>query len=102
MMKPKLTPEELHSIFLELQSIEFNAVVVGGQAVNLWATKYSVRSPQLREMLPFASEDLDFYGGRLEVLACRDALDGEARLNQDFDPSPNAGLVMVKRQGINL
>ncbi|PSB43221.1 hypothetical protein C7B80_24880 [Cyanosarcina cf. burmensis CCALA 770] len=58
MTKPKLTPEDLRSIFLDLQSASLDAVVVGGQAVNLWATKYCDRSPQLKELLPFASEDL--------------------------------------------
>lgn len=102
MTKPKLTPEKLRSVFLDLQAINLNPVVVGGQALNLWATKYYNRSPDLKKLLPFASEDLDFYGGRLEVISCRDALQGEARLSQDFDPSPNSGLVLVKRQDLNL
>lgn len=102
MTKPKLTPENLRSIFLDLQAANLDAVVVGGQAVNLWATQYCDRSPQLREFLPFASEDLDFYGGRIEVLNCRDALQGEARLNRDFDPSPNSGLVLVKSKDMDL
>jgi hypothetical protein len=91
-----LTPENLRSVFLSLQAANLDAVVVGGQAVNLWATKYVARAQELGEFLPFASEDLDFYGGKIEVLSCRDALQGEAKLNRDFDPSPNSGLVLVK------
>lgn len=56
----------------------------------------------MRELLPFSSEDLDFYGGRIEVLNCKDALQGEARLNRDSDPSPNSGLVLVKPQDMDL
>ncbi|MDZ4878096.1 MAG: hypothetical protein CLLPBCKN_007531 [Chroococcidiopsis cubana SAG 39.79] len=101
-MVKKLTPEDLYDIFVKLQAAELDAVVVGGQAINLWASKYRDRSPQLQQMLPFASEDLDFYGGKIEVLTCQEALQGEAKLNRDFDPSPNSGIVTVKRQDVNL
>ncbi len=51
----KLTPENLRSVFLSLQKANFDAVVVSGQAVNLWATKYVARAPKLRELLPLFS-----------------------------------------------
>ncbi len=88
MTKQKLTPEDLRDIFIKLQTANLDAVAVGGQAVNLWASKYCARSPSLIQMLPFASEDLDFYGGRIEVITCKDVLQGKAKLNQDFDLSP--------------
>lgn len=47
MTKPKLTPENLRSIFLDLQTANLDAVVVGGQAVNLWAIQYCDRLPIL-------------------------------------------------------
>jgi hypothetical protein len=95
----KLTPEDLLDIWLKLQAVNLDVVVVGGQAVNLWAVKYSERCPQLLDLLPFASEDLDFYGGKIEAITCRDALEGEVKLNQDFDPSPNSGVVIAKISG---
>jgi hypothetical protein len=98
----KLTPEHLRSLLLQLQEISLEVVVVGGQAVNLWANFYRERVPQLEEYLPFASEDLDFYGGRLEALACHQVLGGQIFLNQDFDPSPNAGIVTVNYQSQKL
>lgn len=94
----KLTPENLRSLLLQLQEVSLEVVVVGGQAVNLWANFYRERVPELEQYLPFASEDLDFYGGRLEALACHQALGGQIFLNQDFDPSPNAGIVTVNYQ----
>lgn len=94
----KLTPRDLREILVKLQEASLDAVVVGGQAVNLWAFKYYENAPALKELLPFASEDLDFYGGKLEVLTCRDTLQGKATLNQDFDPSPNSGVVIVNYQ----
>lgn len=94
----KISPEDLLQIFLDLQEAELDAVIVGGQAVNLWANHYSDRAPELAAYLPFASEDLDYYGGRVEAVTCHDALGGTLFLNRDFDPSPNAGLVLVDRE----
>ncbi|GAA6618569.1 hypothetical protein [Scytonema sp. NUACC26] len=68
-----LTPVDLHDVFVILQARLLDAIVVGGQAVNLWAYQFQSRCPQLQEFLPFASEDLDFYGGRVEASACNDA-----------------------------
>jgi hypothetical protein len=101
-MKKMLTPEDLRDVFLQLQTVELDAVVVGGQAVNLWAYQYSETSTMLKELLPFASEDLDFYGGRVEAVICQKTLGGKVTLNRDFDPSPNSGVVIVNRQDRNL
>jgi hypothetical protein len=94
----KLTPENLYEILARLQAAGLEAIVVGGQAVNLWAYQYSQRTSQLQQYLPFASEDLDFYGGRVEAVLCSQTLGGEIFLNRDFDPSPNAGVVLVNYQ----
>lgn len=102
MTQKQLTPEDLREIFVKLQTANLDAIVVGGQAVNLWASKYCERSPKLQQLLPFASVDLDFYGGKIEVLTCKTALQGQAKLNRDFDPSPNSGVVIVKRQNLDL
>ena len=94
----KRTPEGLREIFIDLQTANLDAVVVGGQAINLWAYQYYEQAPELRQYLPFASEDLDFYGGRVEAMVCQDALGGAVHLNRDFDPSPNAGVLLVNRE----
>ena len=98
----RLTPEDLRDIWIRLQASELETVVVGGQAINLWAFQYGQDTEEWNQYRPFASEDLDFYGGRIEVMICRDALNGRATFNRDFDPSPNAGVVLVERQGKNL
>lgn len=94
----KQTPETLREVLLKLQAADLQAIVVGGQAVNLWAYQYCERLPELEQHQPFASEDLDFFGGRVEAMLCQDVLGGELKLNRDFDPSPNAGVLLV-RQG---
>ena len=94
----KLTPEQLYDIFIKLQDIDLEAVVVGGQAVNLYAYQYVKVAPQLEQYLPFASEDLDFYGGKIEAIICQEILGGRVILNRDFEPSPNAGILLVDYQ----
>jgi hypothetical protein len=39
-------------------------LIIGGQAVNLWALTFSGSLPQLRELRPFVSRDLDIVGDR--------------------------------------
>jgi hypothetical protein len=92
-----LTPEDLKDVLSTLQEAGLDAIIVGGQAVNLWAYRYSLDCPELKEWLPFSSEDLDFFGGRVEAMLCHEVLGGQVKLNRDFDPSPNAGVVLVNR-----
>jgi hypothetical protein len=42
-------------------------VLIGGQAVNYWAERYLHTEPQLEELRPFTSEDIDFKGNREDV-----------------------------------
>lgn len=39
-------------------------LIVGGQAVNLWAEVYSTEEPSLQEFQPFTSKDADIHGDR--------------------------------------
>lgn len=43
-------------------------VLIGGQAVNYWATRYLAEEPELSTWQPFTSKDLDYRGGRDDVL----------------------------------
>lgn len=43
-------------------------VLIGGQAVNYWATRYLAKEPALADWQPFTSKDLDYRGGRDDVL----------------------------------
>jgi hypothetical protein len=42
-------------------------VLIGGQAVNYWAERYLPVEPQLKQLQPFTSEDIDFKGDRSDV-----------------------------------
>jgi hypothetical protein len=89
------TPENLISLFQAIDREELDLILVGGQAINIWANYYASRVPGLTEYLPFSSEDLDFYGGKVEAIACQKILGGTINLNRDFDPSPNTGVLIL-------
>ena len=42
-------------------------LLIGGQAVNYWASRYLEKEPLLAELRPFTSEDIDFKGDRSDV-----------------------------------
>jgi hypothetical protein len=96
------TPDALKTVLQTLQQAQVELVVIGGQAINLWAMQYYQTSPEWEALLPFGSLDLDFYGSRIEVAQCGEVLQGQVTLARDFDPSPNAGVVMVDVQGDRL
>lgn len=93
------SPQELKELLQHLQAIAPALVLVGGQAVNLWALHYGQPTAEWTELQPYTSTDLDFYGGRVEVVSCAQQLGGKAYVNRDFDASPNAGIVTVEYQG---
>ena len=42
-------------------------ILIGGQAVNYWASRYLPAESGLKQYIPFTSEDIDFYGNREDV-----------------------------------
>jgi hypothetical protein len=94
-MERVFTPESLILLFQSIESSNLDLILVGGQAINIWASYYANRIPELIEYLPFSSADLDFYGGKVEAIACQKILGGTINLNRDFDPSPNTGVLIV-------
>lgn len=49
-------------------------VLIGGQAVNYWAERYLTTEPELKKLIPFTSEDIDFKGNRADVEHIADQL----------------------------
>lgn len=71
-------------------------VIIGGQAVNYWAETYLSDEPELARFLPFVSKDLDFLGGRADVLKTARLLGGAARLPHRKMMTAFAGGVALK------
>ncbi len=97
----KKSPEELKSLFLEIQG-EADLILVGGQAVNFWAVAYQSQIPELEEYRPFSSQDIDFLGGKVEASICHQILGGTLKLNKNFSPSPNTGVLVTNFQNEQL
>src|SRR5271170_5379925 len=62
----RVPPEAYASVFKVLSEKQLSPIIVGGQAVNLWATVYedwdTANNPEpvpLRQYRPFVSKDLD-------------------------------------------
>ena len=91
---PPLTYRDTVRILARLQGLDHPIVLVGGQAVNFWASYYADRVEELRAGAPYASKDIDFEGSHDAVEECARRLNGEARLATLDDPgTPNTGIV---------
>jgi hypothetical protein len=86
----ELAPTEIKEILQTIANANLDLVIVGGQAINLWAYRYYGQIERLSNYLPFASENLDFYGGKLEALLCSELLNGKVAIDTDFDRAPLA------------
>lgn len=54
-------------------------ILIGGQAVNYWATRYLAQEPHLKSWQPFTSKDIDFQGHLDDVLRTANLLGRPAR-----------------------
>lgn len=91
---PPLTYEDTVRILARLHG-QGDLVLVGGQAVNFWATYYLDRAPELAEKAPYTSKDIDFSASHAAVKECAKRLGGTARLaSLDDMNTPNTGTVV--------
>ena len=90
MSEPPRTPAD----FAEILAGEESPLIVGGQAVNLWAEIYANQSPILEAYAPFTSADADIYGTRMlaETLAKRNGWE----CHFTDDPHSDAVAILVK------
>jgi hypothetical protein len=84
---------DVRPVLERLSDLERELVLVGGQAVNFWATLYERRVPALARKAPFTSKDIDFCGDQQAVRLCAARLHGTPRLAGSDDATPNSGVV---------
>ncbi len=68
-------------------------LLIGGQAVYFWANRYAVEEPGVEQWRPFTSKDIDFQGGREDVLRIAKELGLRARLPDFREMTALAGVV---------
>jgi hypothetical protein len=86
-----LTADEVAHILKIVE--EDNAVVVGGQSINIWAQHYAGRDPELAKLGPLTSKDIDFFRNTPATLKLEHALGGQAAFASLDDHTPNAAVV---------
>jgi hypothetical protein len=92
---PPLTYEQTSRILKSLGDVPYPLVLVGGQAVNFWASQYIDRVPELKADAPFTSKDIDFCALPDAVKACAMRLGGRPKLATLEDMgTPNSGIVV--------
>lgn len=75
-----------------------NAFIVGGQALNLWAERYS-HVPELADYGPYTSKDLDYFGHHQAARKLADALGGTVRTPKADDHTPQTAIVTAEVHG---
>jgi hypothetical protein len=88
-----LTYEDTKKVLAKLADLEHPIVLIGGQAVNFWASYYEDRRPSLKDTV-HASKDIDFAGSQKAVEECARRLGGTPRLATFDDHCPNTGIVL--------
>jgi hypothetical protein len=96
-MSKKYSPQEIKPVLQALA--QTGAVVIGGQAINLWAEHYQTDSAPWNELRPYTSFDLDVLGSRTDVLECSQALAAEAFFPAPSENTVNSGKVVAQIEG---
>lgn len=71
-------------------------LLIGGQAVYFWASRYLAQEPCLEQWRPFTSKDIDFQGGRADVVRAAKALGVKARLPDSREMTALAGVIPLE------
>jgi hypothetical protein len=68
-------------------------VLIGGQAVYFWALRYVDTETSLEQSRPFTSSDIDFFGGRTDVLRLAEKLGQPAEFPPAHALTSLAGMI---------
>jgi hypothetical protein len=96
-MAQRKSPREIKPVLEALAGT--GAVVIGGQAVNLWAERFQTDSPPWNELRPYTSFDLGVLGSRTDVLTCGEALGGEVFFPLPSENTVSSGKIITRVGG---
>jgi hypothetical protein len=71
-------------------------LMIGGQAVYFWASRYAREDLSLEQWRPFTSKDIDFQGSREDVLRIAKELGTRAQLPGSREMTALAGIVHIR------
>src|ERR1051325_8395998 len=74
-------------------------LLIGGQAVCFWATRYLAEEISLQQWFPFVSKDIDFQGGREDLITFAKQVGVIARFPHRKEMTAWAGAVVIKVAG---
>jgi hypothetical protein len=70
-------------------------LLIGGQAVYFWASRYAAKEPSLFQFQPFTSKDIDFQGTRADILRIAKHFGRTAKLPHKREMTAFAGMVEI-------
>ena len=79
--------------------LEDGAFVVGGQALNLWAERFSARTRELAAYGPYTSKDIDYFGHREAAAKLAAALGGRVFYPPPGDATVSTAVVEAEING---
>lgn len=82
--------------FGEILNAPEHPLIVGGQAVNVWAEYFALRNPQIAAQQPFVSKDADIFGDRALAQKLADRAGWEIKFFHE--PRTIAVAVLFKRR----
>jgi hypothetical protein len=88
-----MLPQDVVDAVVRHASPENGAFLVGGQALNFWAERYSEKAPELIDYGPFASKDIDFFGNGAAAAKLAKALGGTVNYPSMDNHTPNSAIV---------
>jgi len=91
------TPEQLRPLLEALCSTQ--AVVVGGQAINLWSQTYAKDEEPWNSLRPFTSRDLDVLGSTNDLHRCARRLQARVLYPEPGQSTINTGKLLARIEG---
>lgn len=86
-------PREVPAEVVRHASPSGGAFLIGGQALNFWAERYSEIAPELNEYGPFVTKDVDFFGTADAARELAHSLGGTIRLPTADNHTPQSAIV---------